>query len=325
MATIARRRFSDMDELKKRLRGALAFPITPFDADDKLDLAGMKQNVDWLAGSGVCAVVAPSGTGEFFALSADEVRLVTQATVDAVAGRVPVIAGVGVGPRVAADMAAQAEEVGASAVMVLPPYYAQPDSAGLLAYYERVCSATTLGVIPYARDAALFDPAMVVEMASRCPNMVGFKDGRGDVRLFQRIRETVVDTLGADRLVWLAGVGDDLVAPYFAAGAEGFTSSLACFWPEISLQLYHLASQADWVSLRSLHLRAVRPFYELRAKRRGYEISVMKAALELLGHRAGLARPPIPNLTDPDRQELRSILQELNVPTAQERGSSAGR
>jgi 5-dehydro-4-deoxyglucarate dehydratase len=156
----------------------------------------------------------------------------------------------------------------------------------------------------------------VVDLARRVPNLIAFKDGRGDVRLFQRLREQVVEQLGADRLIWLAGVGDDLVATYFAAGAEGFTSSLACFWPEASAQLFRLASSGDFDGLRQYHERVVRPFYELRQRGRGFEVSVMKAAMEILGHPAGPPRPPLGRLSERDRADLRSILDRLAVPTA---------
>ena len=139
--------------------------------------------------------------------------------------------------------------------------------------------------MPYARDAAVFTPEGVEQLARDMPNLVAFKDGRGDVRLFQRIREHVIERLGEERLVWLAGAGDDLVAPYFAVGAEGYTSSLACFWPEASVELLRLARAGDRVELAQFHQRVVRPIYELRQRRRGYEVAVMKAAMELLGHR----------------------------------------
>lgn len=306
-------------DLKPLLRGALAFPITPYAADGSVDVAGVHANARWLAESGVCAVVAPSGTGELFGLSPDECAAVIEATVEAVAGRKPVIAGVGYGPTVAADLARRAEAAGAAGILVMPPYYGKPDPLGLLAYYRTVGEATTLGIMPYARDAAAFTPALAERMAREIPNVIAFKDGRGDVRLFQQIRERVVAALGPGRLVWLAGVGDDLVGPYFAAGAVGFTSSLACFWPEASVELFRLASAGDAAGLASYHARVVRPIYEMRQRRGGYEVAVMKAAMDLLGHPAGPARSPLTNLSPTEVEELRGILTSLAVPTAKDR------
>jgi len=305
--------------LKAHLRGPIAFPITPYAADGSVDLGAVARNAAWLPERGICALVAPSGTGEIFGLSADECAAVTAATVEAVAGRIPVIASVGFNARVGADLARRAEAAGADAVLIMPPYYALPDPQGLLEYYRQIAAVTSLGVLPYARDAALFTPELVEQLAQRIPNLIAFKDGRGDVRLFQRLREHVVERLGAARLLWLAGVGDDLVGAYFAAGAEGFTSSLACFWPEASAELYRLASGGDFDGLRRYHERVVRPFYELRQRGRGFEVSVMKAAMELLGHPAGPVRPPLGALSARDRADLQSILQRLEVPTAAER------
>lgn len=307
------------ETLKSRMRGAIAFPITPYAADGSVDLEGVKANASWLAEYGICAIVAPSGTGEIFGLSPDECAAVTAATVSAVAGRLPVVAAVGFNTRIGADLAQRAEAAGADGILIIPPYYATPDPQGLLAYYRHIAAATSLGVMPYARDAAVFTPNLLEQLARQVPNLIAFKDGRGDVRLFQRLREHVVEQLGADRLIWLAGVGDDLVAPYFAAGAEGFTSSLACFWPEASIELYRLASSGDYDGLRSYHERVVRPFYELRQRGRGFEVSVMKAAMEVLGHPAGPPRPPLGVLSERDRADLAAILQRLEVPTALQR------
>ena len=311
------------EQLKARLRGALAFPITPYKADGSVDLDGVRRNAAWLPGTGLVAVVAPSGTGELFGMSPDECVAVTRATVDAIDGRLPVIASVGFGPKVAADMAREAEAAGADGILALPPYYGQPDNDGLIAYYRAVGEATSLGMMPYARDAAAFTPALVEQLARAVPNMVAFKDGRADVRLFMRIKEHVDEKLGAERLVWLGGVGDDLVAPYFSAGAVGFTSSLACFWPEASVELYRLASSGDYEGLARYHRQVVRPFYEMRQRKRGFEVSVMKGAMEILGHPSGPPRAPLGQLTDADRADLRALLKALDVPTAADRARTA--
>ncbi|MDQ3811883.1 MAG: 5-dehydro-4-deoxyglucarate dehydratase, partial [Chloroflexota bacterium] len=307
------------ESLKARIRGVLAFPITPYAADGRVDLDAVRANADWLPQAGIDAVVAPSGTGELFGLTPAEILEVIRATVEAIRGRIPVIASVGFGPRLAAELAGAAEDAGADGILVLPPYYATPDAVGLLEYYREVAAATSLGVMPYARDAAVFTPEGVERLAREVPNLVAFKDGRADVRLFQRIREHVVERLGPERLVWLAGAGDDLVGAYFAVGAEGYTSSLACFWPEASVELLRLARLDDRAQLASFHQRVVRPIYELRQRRRGYEVAVMKAAMELLGHRAGGVRPPLASLQPAERAELREILARLQVPTAERR------
>jgi len=308
------------DAIRPHLKGALAFPITPFGEDGEVDFDAVFDNSAFLADSGISAIVAPSGTGEIFALTPDEANGVVRRTVEA-AGDKPVIAAAGFGPRIGAELARSAEEAGAAAIMIVPPYYGKPDPEALIDYYADIASVTSLGIIPYARDAALFTPKMVEKLVHTVPNVVAFKDGRGDVRLFQQIREYVSEQLGSERLVWLAGTGDDLVGPYFAAGAEGFTSSLACFWPEASAELFRLASTGDYAGLSAYHQRVVRPFYALRQRRPGFEVSVMKAVMEILGHKAGPARSPLANPGEDDRAELARLLGELEVPTAVQRAS----
>jgi len=306
------------DHLRASLHGALAFPITPYAAGGAVDLDAVRENAALLAGGPITAIVAPSGTGEFFALTPSEANEIVAATVKA-AGDKPVIAAAGVGPRLGADLAQAAERAGAAAVMIVSPYYGKPDPDALIAYYADIAAATSLPVIPYARDAALFTPRMAERLVNEIPQVIAFKDGRGDVRLFQQIREHVNERCGEDRVVWLAGTGDDLVAPYFAAGAEGFTSSLACFWPEASGELYRLASSGDYAGLAAYHQRVVSPIYALRQRRPGYEVSVMKAAMEILGHKAGPARSPLANITNVERDELAALLTRLEVPTRADR------
>lgn len=307
-------------ELKSKLAGVHAFPITPFGPSGELDLEGLQENADWLASSGVSTIVAPSGTGELFGLSPEEALQVLEATVDAVAGRKPVIAGVGFSGSVAAQLASGAQRRGADGILALPPYYANPDAQGLVEYYQQIARATDLGLIVYARDSARITPTTLEILAESIPTLVSLKDGRGDVRLFQQLRDHVVQRFGSDRLVWVAGVGDDLVAPYFSVGAQGFTSSLACFWPEIAVEIFELAAASNVEEMMGLQARSVRPFYELRQRGRGFEVSVMKAAMMCLGFKAGPARAPLSNLSDVDVEDLRMILKQLDVPTAADRG-----
>src|SRR4051812_36710436 len=135
---------SHPEMLKARVRGVLAFPITPYTAEGRVDVDAVHANAAWLPDAGISGVVAPSGTGELFGLSPEECLDVLRATVDAIGRRIPVIASVGFGPRVAADMARQAELAGADGILVLPPYYATPDATGLVDYYRVVADATSL-------------------------------------------------------------------------------------------------------------------------------------------------------------------------------------
>src|SRR6185503_12874976 len=156
-------------ELRSKLKGVIAFPITPFKNDLSLDLDGLRDNLEKLLAHPVSAVVAAGGTGELYSLTPEEHLEVIRTTVEFARGRVPVIAGVGFGPRLGADLAVAAENAAAGGILIFPPYYPNADDEGLLEYYRAIGSATSLGVLIYTRDWAHFTPSMV-ERLTMIPN-----------------------------------------------------------------------------------------------------------------------------------------------------------
>ena len=236
------------DDLRPRLRTVLAFPITPFTSAGEVDLAAFRSNLGFLATAGFNGVVVAGGTGELYSLTPDECRALYQTAVETVGDRLTIIAGVGFGGvQVAANLARDAEAAGCHGVLILPPSYGAAEQEGLYAYYRAVAEATALGVFPYARGQAIPTPELLARLAE-LPNVVAFKDGHGDLRLWTRLRERI----GAERLVWLAGMGDDLAVPYFAAGAQGFTSSVANYDPLTALDLFDLVAQGQFAAAERL-------------------------------------------------------------------------
>ena len=134
------------------------------------------------------------------------------------------------------SLARQAEAAGATGILMLPAAYGSAPDDGMLAYYGGIARSVDIGVLPYARDWAVFSPDLLARLAE-VPNVVAYKDGSVDLRSWARLRARV-----GDRLVWVGGVGDDMVHTYFAAGAEGFTSSVANFMPEVALELFEAAN-----------------------------------------------------------------------------------
>ena len=186
------------------LRGVFGFPVTPFKRDLSLNLAALEQNIAEMASHPFCALVAAGGTGELYSLTPEEVEIVISSTVKVVAGRMPVVAGTGFNVGLGRDIARRAERAGAAALLVLPPYYSNAPIEGMLDYYREIGQATTLPMIIYSRDWAVFSPEMVARLADRIPNLVAWKDGQGDVRRLQRIMQ-----FNGDRLAWFGGVGDE--------------------------------------------------------------------------------------------------------------------
>ena len=288
--------------LRKKLSGVIAFPVTPFKEDLSLDLPGLHENLTKLLEHPIAAVVAAGGTGELYSLTPAEYVRVVELTTHAVEDRVPVIAGVGFGQRLAAEMAQAAEKAGADGILAFPPYYPQAEDEGLVEYYRAIGEATRLGMLIYSRDWANFTPSMV-ERLTQIPTLVGWKDGQGDISRLQMI----INHIG-DRLHWIGGAGDDMVAAYFSIGVTTFSSSIATVAPRLSLKLWELADAGDSEMLRDLLDRCVIPLYALRARRKGYEVSAMKAMMDMVGLNGGPVRPPLLNIQTDEEDDLRTIL-----------------
>ena len=140
------------DELRAKLYGAIAFPVTPFNSDLSLDVLGLRRNLQVLLQQPIAAVVAAGGTGEMYSLTPAEHLAVTRATVEEVNGRVPVIGSTGFNYPLAVQLAQQSERAGADAMLALPPYYPSADDQGLAEYYAAIGSATSLPLLVYSRD-----------------------------------------------------------------------------------------------------------------------------------------------------------------------------
>ena len=185
-------------------------------------------------------------------------------TVDEVAGRVPVLAGVGFNPPIAAELVRQSTAAGVSGVLAFPPYYPGADEEGLVDYYSAIGKATPLGMLIYSRDWFNASPALVQRLADAIPNLIAWKDGQADLRRFQMIRDKV-----GDRLHWIGGAGDDMVPGYYSIGIRTYTSSIANVAPKLSLRLHELASKGHSDELSKLMNELVVPMYEMRAGARG--------------------------------------------------------
>src|SRR5882672_7740791 len=291
------------NDLRQRLQGVISFPVTPFRPDLALDLEGLRRNLRSLLKHPVCAIVAPAGTGELYSLSPAEHLAVLKVTVEEAGNRVPVLAGTGFNPLIAAELARQAAAAGASGILAFPPYYPSPDDDGLIAYYRGIAEATPLGMLVYSRDWFNPGPGLVERLAG-IPNLIGWKDGQADVRRYQMIRQRV-----GEHLHWIGGAGDDMVPAYYAIGIRTYTSSIANVAPRLSLRLHELAAAGHNAELTQLMNDLVIPLYAFRARRKGYEVSAMKAMMDMIGLSGGPVRPPLLDLRPDDVESLRGMVE----------------
>jgi 5-dehydro-4-deoxyglucarate dehydratase len=183
-------------ELAKSIgQGLLSFPVTHFDERLDFDEERYREHVSWMIEHRPAALFAAGGTGEFFSLTFDEYVRVISAAVSETAGRIPVIASCGYGTRAAIQHAHAAERSGADGLLLFPPYLVNADSAGLVQHVRAVCDSTRLGVILYNRDNAVLNNLALEQLCRACPNLVGVKDGFGDLELMTRICTALGDRL----------------------------------------------------------------------------------------------------------------------------------
>jgi 5-dehydro-4-deoxyglucarate dehydratase len=292
------------EALRQKLHGVVSFPVTPFKADLALDLDGLRKNISAVLQQPVCAIVAAAGTGELYSLSPSEHAAVVKVVIEEVGGKVPVLAGTGFNPPIASQLAWQAAETGASGVLAFPPYYPSPDDEGVIAYYRSISEATELPLLLYTRDWFNPGPALAEKLAS-IPTLFAWKDGQADLRRYQMIRERL-----GNRLHWIGGAGDDMVPGYYSIGIRTYTSSVANVAPKLSIRLHELASGGQSEELSRLLNELIIPLYALRARRRGYEVSAMKAMMDLIGLAGGPVRPPLVNLLPQEIEVLRMSLDK---------------
>lgn len=278
--------------LAERLDGLLFFPVTAFGPDGTVDLHAFRTHVRAGIDAGAGAVFACCGTGEFHALTPEEFHDCVAAAVQEAAGRVPVLAGTGYGTALAVRYARLAEEAGADGLLAMPPYLVVADQGGLLRHYTELAAGTALPVIVYQRDNAVLTPETAVALA-RTDGIIGFKDGLGDLDLMQRI-VSAVRAEGLDLLYFDGLPTAELTAlAYRGIGVTLYSSAVFCFAPDIALAFHRALATGDDPTAHRLIDAFYRPLAELRAKGRGYAVSLVKAGVRMGGLDVGEVRPPL--------------------------------
>ena len=310
-----------MSTLTDRFDGLLFFPVTPFVRDGRhagqvdLDVFAehLRQRLACLDAErpGPAAVFAACGTGEFFSLEPHEYAAVVRMAVRVAGGRVPVVAGVGYGAALAKSYITAAEESGADGLLVLPPYLVSGSQAGVRDHYRAIAGSTSLDVIIYQRDNVTFAPETVADLAE-VPNIVGFKDGKGDLDLMQRIVSAVRERHGADRLLFLNGLptAEMTQLAYAGIGVPNYSSAVFCFAPDIALAFYHAYRDGDTALVEALLARFYRPLVELRNQGAGYAVSLVKNAVRMEGLDAGPVRAP---LAEPAPEHLKRLAELIDT------------
>ncbi|MFN3789124.1 5-dehydro-4-deoxyglucarate dehydratase [Massilia sp.] len=300
-------------ELQKVLsHGLLSFPITDFDAEGNFNQAGYRSRLEWLAPYGATALFAAGGTGEYFSLHGEEYSQIVKTAVDTCAGTgVAILAGCGGPTRTAIAHAQEAERQGAQGLLLLPHYLTEASQDGLIAHVEAVCRSVKIGVVVYNRAACRLSADSLAKLADRCPNLIGFKDGIGDIELMVSIYRKM-----GDRFSYLGGLptAEVYAGAYKALGTPVYSSAVFNFVPQLAMDFYHATAAGDTATTNRLLDEFFLPYLEIRNRKAGYAVSIVKAGARLVGHGAGPVRPPLTDLTAEEDEMLLALIKKQKNP-----------
>lgn len=293
--------------LQTQVRGLLAFTHTPFTETNNIDLPRFCEHLRHLQDAfsdRPSSYFVCCGTGEFWSLDLQEYEALVGAAAKVVGDEAPVIAGVGYGTRLALEYVRAAQTQGADGLLIFPPYLVGGPQEGLLQHYGTLAAATDLGVFIYNRDNAVFAPRTVARLVETHPNVVGLKDGHGDLERLAEIRDLLAD----DFLLMNGMPSAEMYAKrYTAAGVRPYSPGGIEFVPELAWRFDRALARGDEREIERLIDGFYRPYTQLRAQVPGYGVALIKAGLALRDRPSGGVRPP---LVDPSR-EHRVILAEL--------------
>lgn len=299
----------DPQELKRILSsGLMSFPLTDFDECGDFDETGYRRRLEWLMPYGATALFAAGGTGEVFSLTPAEHQRVICAAVETCGSDTPIIAGAAYGTRLAMEMAGNAEAAGAAGILLLPHYLTETTQRGLAAHIDAVCKSVRIGVVVYNRNVCKLEAATLEALVDANPNLIGFKDGVGDIEAVTVIRNRL-----EDRVSYLGGLptAEVFAEAYNAAGFPVYSSAVFNFIPRTAIEFYKAVREGDRHTTTRLLKEFFIPYIGIRNRGGGYAVSIVKAGARLVGRSAGPVRPPLADCTDEDHRDLAALIEKL--------------
>ncbi|MCL7999667.1 5-dehydro-4-deoxyglucarate dehydratase [Brucella sp. 21LCYQ03] len=294
-------------QIKQKLgAGLLSFPVTHFDAEGKFAPESYKAHVEWLSSFDAPVLFAAGGTGEFFSLRPDEIPAIVSAAKEAAAGSdTAIVSGCGYGTEIAIDIARSAEKAGADGILLLPHYLIDAPQEGLYEHIKRVCQSIGIGVMVYNRDNSVIQPDTLARLCDECPNLVGFKDGVGDIGLVRQITAKM-----GDRLTYLGGMptAELFAEAYLGAGFTTYSSAVFNFVPGLAVEFYNALRAGERATCERILNDFFYPFMAIRNRRKGYAVAAVKAGVRLQGFNAGKVRSPLSDLTREEEGMLEALI-----------------
>ena len=289
--------------LQKALTGISGILIAPFDEEDRLDGAKLEPVVKRAVDSGVHVLVANGNTGEFYGLTVEEAERFVFTAAERIDKRVPLLGGIGRSVQDACRLAKASATAGADGLMIHQPPDPFAAPRGITDYVKRVCEAADgLPIMLYLRNDMIGTKA-IAELCS-IEGVVGVKWATPHPL---KLADAIANC--PDHIIWVGGLAEVWAPPFYAMGARGFTSGLINVWPERSVAIHTALEAADYPLANRL-IAGMSDFEDIRAQEmNGTNVTAVKAALAMMGHDCGPARPPSAwPLTNAQATRLRDFL-----------------
>lgn len=290
-----------------KFEGIIPPVVTPFSADGSINRVALRRVIDYLLDGGVNGIFVAGSQGEFFAMNEQERVRLYEIAVEEVAGRVPVFAGTAaVTTAEAVRLTQAAEKAGCAAVSVIAPYFITPNPQELYDHYVTIAAATTLPVLLYNNPdrVGYVLPLSVVKRLAQIENIIGMKDSQGDLTYVNE----VLRQNGPDFMLFSGK--DTVIYNILLAGGVGAVPASGNVAPKLVVELYNAVKSGDLVKAKDCQ-------YRLTPLRNAFALGsfpvVIKEALDLLGFEVGPARLPIQPLSVEKREQLKGILQDMEL------------
>jgi 5-dehydro-4-deoxyglucarate dehydratase len=290
------------------MKGILGFPIAPYNQQGRIDEIAFVTNIQFLVHAGLDAIFVCAGSSEYQSLDVAEYEWMVDAAVSAVNHKVPVFVGTGGNIIHAQQLAGIAAKKGADGLLILPPYLIEPEQEGLYRYYKTIIESSSLASIIYQRDNAIFTVDTVSRLCE-LPQVVGFKDGHGNIELNTELTRVI-----GVRLNWMNGMpfAEVTMPIYKSLGFQSYSSAMSNYLPHISRMFYQALSDHNEPLIQELYEICLLPIHRIRKQRKGYAVSLIKAGMEIVGLPVGSSvRAPLIEVEKEHYKQLESIITRV--------------
>lgn len=290
--------------------GLLSFPVTDLDHNDQFKADTFSQRVSWFMEHKVSAIFVAGGTGEFFSLSKDEYKQIVSVSAGAISGNTPLVSSIGRSVPEAIEFSKIAEESGVDALLLMPPYLTEAPQQGIFEYARTILKQVNLPVIYYNRSNGVLNSDYIQKLADECENLIGLKDGTGQIH---ELNDTIKSV--GDRLVYIGGVptAEIIAEAYMSIGVNTYSSAVFNFVPELANKFYSSLRSGNREEVTSILKEFFIPFVRLRNRNKGYAVSLIKAGVELIGKGAGNVRVPLQMPTESETAHLKDIIDNSRL------------